>query len=195
LIRRDGAQSGDKVVVSGTLGDGAIALTSLGLESHLGKSFGLIENKQTDACRDYFEAAFYKPEPRIALASQCGTLVNSGIDISDGLLGDLGHIVRASGCGANLHTQLFPYSDAAKCCTSHENRLRAALYGGDDYELCLTVSAQNYEALQREAAISKTPVTCIGEITDGGGITCFDESGSQIPIEEQAFVHFHSDNG
>lgn len=193
VVTRDGARPGDKLYVSGNLGDGAIALASLGLPTHLGESFNIDPAEQADSCRQYFEAAFYKPVPRLELAQRCAGLVNAGIDISDGLLGDLGHITAASGVGALLHTPLFPYSASALCCMTAENRLRAALFGGDDYELCLSVAPDNCDAFEKGAAETATSVRCVGEIIAGSGITCLDEHGSALSLDANSFDHFLSE--
>ena len=189
-IRRTGASPGDGVYVTGCLGDGAIALASIGIRSHLGGLVELIDENLPDACKQYFAAAYYQPEPRIEFARQCASLVNAGIDISDGLFGDLGHIVESSDVGVNLQTHLFPYSDSAHCCTTAESRLKAALYGGDDYELCLTVSAEHSLEFESVAAESDIRITCIGEIVAEQGIHCFDGSGAAVQIDDHAYEHF-----
>lgn len=190
VVRREGARPGDKIYVSGCLGDGAIALVSLGLDSHLGESFAMNQDMQSQTCLQYFENAYYKPEPRIELAKNYAPLVSSGIDISDGLLGDLGHIVCASGVGAKLELPRFPYSELALAYMSEQNRLRAALFGGDDYELCFTVPEQHCAKLERQAQQMDTPITCIGEIVIGSGIECFDASGQILVTEADSYQHF-----
>ena len=189
-VLRKGARVGDKIYVSGALGDGAIALLTLGLGSHLGKSFALMNNNISPNCHRYFENAYYKPQPRIELAERTAALLSSSIDISDGLLGDLGHITRASGVGAKLSVDQFPYSDSALCCVSEQNRLLAALHGGDDYELCCTVPVNSCEQFEEQARQVGTPVTCIGEITAGKEIVCVDESGNLLQIEADSYQHF-----
>lgn len=191
-VLRSGACVGDKIYVSGTLGDGAIALASLGQDSHLGKSFTLISESISSTCLQYFENAYYKPEPRIELARRTATLLTSGIDISDGLLGDLGHIIQSSGVGAKLSVNQFPFSESAICCMSEKNRLLAALDGGDDYELCCTVPVNNCEQFEQQARLADTPVTCIGEITAGSEIVCVDESGNQLQIDAASYQHFQA---
>lgn len=194
IVRRDSAKPGDKIFVSGYLGDGAIAIKSLGLNSHLGDGFNLEQAKLTESCREYFENAYYKPEPRIALARRCASLVSSGIDVSDGLFGDLGHIVAASGVGALLQTQQFPYSACANSCMSEQNRLQAALFGGDDYELCFSVPPQQCAAFVREAARTDTMVTCIGEIIEGSSIKCLDASGLPMSFDVDSYAHFYGED-
>ena len=190
---RSGAKAGDRIYVSGTLGDGAIALASLGLESHLGKQFKLLDEKLSANCAQFFEDAYYKPEPRIDLASNCAELVSSSIDISDGLLGDLGHLLESGEIAALLHVNKIPFSKSALCCMSDQNRLLAALHGGDDYELCCTVPAHLCEQFEQQANEANTQVTYIGEIVPGSGIRCIDESGKLLNLEfmdSTSYQHF-----
>lgn len=192
-VLRKGARVGDKIYVSGTLGDGAIALASLGQASHLGEGFTLVDENISRHCRQYFENAYYKPEPRIELAARTAELMSSCIDISDGLLGDLGHIIESSAVGAELSVNLLPLSDSAHCCVSERNQLLAALYGGDDYELCCTVPANLCEQFEEQARQLATAVTCIGEITAGSDIVCMDESGVPLPFKASSYQHFQSE--
>jgi len=193
VLRRDGASVGDKIYVSGTVGDGAIALVSLGLDSHLGAKFVIHEVNNTEACRQYFTKAYYEPEPRIELARACAPSLTSCIDISDGLYGDLNHIVTASGVGARLNLESFPYSDAARCCMSADNRVQAALYGGDDYELCFTASPQQCKTLEAAAMKLNTKITCIGEIVHADGVVCVDAAGTELSTSVAAYDHFGND--
>ena len=190
VLRRVGAKVGDRIYVSGFLGDGAIALASLGIDSHLGSSFALNQSQPSESCAEYFKQAYYQPEPRIELAQACASTMTSGIDISDGLYGDLKHIITASGTGAQLRVNLFPYSDAAIACMSAENRQQAALYGGDDYELCFTVPPKYCQAMEQAALALNTRVTRVGEITRGSEIICIDASGSELPVSTKSYDHF-----
>lgn len=190
VLRRDGAEVGDRIYVSGFLGDGAIALASLGLDSHLGRNFALNKSQPSASCFEYFKQAYYQPKPRLELAQACASIMSSGIDISDGLYGDLKHIVTASGKGAQLRVNLFPYSDAAIACMSADNRMQAALYGGDDYELCFTVPPKSCQALEQAALALNTKVTCIGEVIRGSEIICIDASGSELAVSTKSYDHF-----
>ncbi len=191
-LRRKGAEAGDRIYVSGTLGDGAIALLTLGLDSHLGEDFTLCVEKPADACLIFFEEAYYKPNPRIELALAATSLLNSCIDVSDGLYGDLQHILDASGVAASLKLAQIPYSKPALCCVNKQNRLLAALYGGDDYELCFTVAVDACAELERLAAQLDVRVTCIGEIVAGHGIECFDAEGALRNPGSFSFQHFNA---
>lgn len=190
LLRRDGASAGDLIYVTGNLGDGAIALASLGFTTHFSDAFKLKDKQPSQACAQYFERAYYEPEPRVEFAKQAAEYISSAIDISDGLIGDLGHICRCSGVGALLKVHDLPHSDSARCCVSRENLMLAALYGGDDYELCVTVAQKNQHQFTANAEEANTKVTCIGEIIEGDLIYSLSESGEECPIEDKAYQHF-----
>jgi len=188
--RRSGANEGDRIYVSGTLGDGAIALLALGLDSHLGSEFSLIVSELNATCLQFFEDAFYKPHPQIELALVAGKLFSSCIDISDGLQGDLQHILDESEVGGSIRLDAIPYSKSAICCVSPENRLLAALFGGDDYELCFTVAEKDCGELEFIAKELGVSITCIGGINSGEGIDYLGVDGSPIEVTAQAFQHF-----
>ncbi|MCG8416206.1 MAG: AIR synthase-related protein, partial [Pseudomonadales bacterium] len=140
----------------------------------------------------HFETAYYQPVPRIALGQACAPLVSSGLDVSDGLAGDLGHILQASSVGATLDVDALPYSDSANSCAPKQVRQIAALFGGDDYELCITVPSQNADAIETIAKELATPLTCVGEITAGADLEFVDASGQRVAFESSAYTHFQS---
>lgn len=189
-ILRSRAAVGDWVYVSGTLGDGAVALANLGLETHLGADLEFAASALNEADRQYLDQAYYQPEPRLALGQRCAGLVSAGLDISDGLLGDLGHITRASGVAARLDLSLLPTSLAASKALTPRGLQLAAMLGGDDYELCLTVAPGNAPELERIASELQVPLTRIGELETGSGIHCFDNSGQPVDFPMHAYQHF-----
>jgi len=190
--RRSGANVGDKIYVSGTLGDGAIALLALGLESHLGSEFALAVSEPSSGCMQFFEDAYFKPQPQIGFSSAAGKLFSSAIDVSDGLQGDLQHILDQSGVAGNIRLGAIPFSKSALCCSSPKNRLLAALFGGDDYELCFTVAKKDCAELESIANDLGVSVTCIGDINAGEGIEYLDTDGSPVELNAQAFQHFNA---
>ena len=192
-LTRAGAQVGDSIYVTGTLGDGAIALASLGIESESAEKISLCAAGETEQCREYFGEAFYNPVPRLEITQRARQWINSAIDISDGLLGDLGHIVERSRIVAEVYLSQLPFSEAALCCTTDSERQRAALAGGDDYELCLTVAAENCGEFEELADQAQTRVTKIGTITDKQGISCLDEQGERVDLPEQSYSHFKTE--
>lgn len=164
-IPRSGAQVGDLVVVSGTVGDAAYALQHLGhaLQSRL----------------DY-------PTPRCELGQSLQDLASSMIDISDGLAQDLGHILKASKVGATLELEQLPLSESLQRLQDHE-KWRYALAGGDDYELCFTISSQNYDILMQKKPM--IPITIIGQITQGIGLI-FEKNGLNHSLQFDGYQHF-----
>lgn len=136
-LRRDGAGAGDAVYVSGPLGAAAAALPVV-----------LGETKVDSELRQAAEAAFYWPEPQLQLAQSIAPLATAAIDISDGLLADLGHICRASGVSAELDIEALPVAALARELAPEQARELAAT-GGDDYQLCFTVPKGDVPELER----------------------------------------------
>lgn len=189
-VLRSTARSGDGIFVTGALGDGAIGLCSLGLQSHLGNAIAFDLTALNEEHRTYLNRAYYEPEPRIEFALAAAGLMTACIDISDGLAGDLGHILKSSGIGADVNSSVIPYSPAALAHVSFEGRLQAALYGGDDYELCFTAPAHATEQLYGIAASHNLALQKIGEITGGSELRLLDGNGTAISQANQAYQHF-----
>ena len=164
-VKRSGAQVGDLICVSGTVGDAAFALQHIGhpLQQRL----------------DY-------PTPRCELGTQLKNLAHSMIDVSDGLAQDLGHILKASQVGAKIYLDQLPVHKALHH-LSDEQQWQYALAGGDDYELCFTISPQNYEAFLQNKP--KTPTTIIGKIIDNHALI-FDKDGKDHPVQFNGYQHF-----
>ncbi|MGL6159544.1 thiamine-phosphate kinase [Microbulbifer sp.] len=137
-LRRDGARPGDGIFVSGELGAASAALP-------------VILGQQAAAGRGEEEArrAYYFPEPQLALAAAIGELAGSAVDISDGLLADLGHICNASRVSADVHMESVPVSPLARQLAGENGALELAATGGDDYQLCFTVPEQHGSALEK----------------------------------------------
>ena len=146
---RDGAQHGDIIFVSGTLGDGAAALHQL-THSDLPQNDRHIER-------------FYQPQPCIELGLGLRDYASACIDISDGLIADLGHISKASGLCASVNSQSLPiHADVIQAYT--EKSIEWALTGGDDYQLCFTVPLKQQKAFENWAATNKFAVSAIGNM-------------------------------
>lgn len=164
-VPRSGAKPGDLICVSGTVGDAAFALNHLGhpLQQRL----------------DY-------PTPRCQLGTALKGLANSMIDVSDGLAQDLGHILKASGVGAKIALENLPISPTLQA-LNDEQRWQYALAGGDDYELCFTISPQNYEKLlQKQLDVS---ISIIGSIQQQHGLT-FEKDGVDHSLQFNGYQHF-----
>ncbi|MFW1857365.1 thiamine-phosphate kinase [Acinetobacter defluvii] len=164
-IPRSGAQVDDLIVVSGTVGDAAFALAHLGhpLQQRL----------------DY-------PTPRCELGQILKGLASSMIDVSDGLAQDLGHILKASAVGAVIYLDQLPVSEPLRHLTL-EKQWQYTLSGGDDYELCFTISQQNYQKLLQLQPNVQT--TIIGKINTQHGLT-FEKDGLDHPLHIHGYQHF-----
>ena len=189
-LRREGAKIEDELFVSRQLGEGAIGLLCLGGKSHLGSSFKFL-SEPPKKIRNYFEEAYYQPTPRVDFALTCRDYISSAIDISDGLVGDLKHLVRASGTGAIVEVERVPVSSEAQCFMTADNLRRAALYGGDDYELCVTVPPNKTKDFIDQAKKSGIEVIRIGKIVKGKGVELVSSLEETLPVEEEnAFTQF-----
>jgi thiamine-monophosphate kinase len=172
-LRRSGAKAGDEIWVSGCLGDAALAL------AHLQGRVVLSESEYA-LCAP----ALHRPQPRVALGRALRGIANSAIDVSDGLLGDLGHILAASSVGAEVDLDRVPVSTTLR---AHPQLLNScALSGGDDYELCFTVPAALHDTVQSLGA----QLACIGRIVAGSGCVVLDAAGSSIHLKGAAYDHF-----
>jgi thiamine-monophosphate kinase len=172
-LRRTGARPGDEIWVSGTIGDGAL---------------GLLAARGEIADADGFLAGRYRlPEPRLALGAALSGLAHAAMDVSDGLVQDLGHLCRASGVAAEIEAARVPLSPAARRHWPAERR--RVLSGGDDYELLF--AAPPGAPVGAAAARAGIPATRIGRFTEGApGVTVRDESGAAITLPTGGWSHF-----
>lgn len=153
---RHNAKAGDWIYVSGTLGDSAGGLQLLLNQASPETKWNKDES--------YLIQRHLRPTPRVLLGLTIASIANSAIDISDGLLSDLGHILKRSECGAVLHLNDLPLSDSLLRCYSREDAERFALAGGEDFELCFTVPNDNKQKLEKELTNIGVKYTCIGQI-------------------------------
>ena len=189
-LRRDGAKIGDDIWVSGTLGDAALALAILQNRANIGTAWLEDELAKWQSC-------LHCPQPRAALGLHLRGIANSCIDISDGLLADLGHILSASNLGANIHLEQLPVS------LYHVNHLdqlmtqQCVLAGGDDYELCFTAPKSARAAIEAIGAAQHLNLACVGETRQKQALTQ-DKSvdltvfkcQKPLPINQKGFDHF-----
>jgi thiamine-monophosphate kinase len=175
LLRR-GAKPGDDVWVSGTLGDAALGLRVLQ---------GKLE--VADETRAYLIERYRLPRPRLALGQALRGIASAAIDVSDGLVADLGHILEVSGVGAKLHADALPLSAAARDLPGARD---AALSGGDDYELLFTASPERRDAIAALARRLDLPLTRIGAIHAEPGLQVLDEAGREVPLFRAGWRHF-----
>lgn len=161
-LRRCGARQGDLIYVTGTLGDAALGLRCL---------------LQPD--KEPFDSAavarLNRPQPRLAFGRAVRDIATACIDISDGLLADLEHILSASRVGARLDRQALPLSDSVQArCEQDEEHYSLALYGGDDYELCMTVPPEKRSAIEAIATQQNIRFSQIGTIERQAGIRLYE---------------------
>lgn len=180
-MRRRGARTGDRVFVSGSLGDAGLALR-------------LLQGGQDCAAeaRSALDARLHRPVPRVALGERLRGLASAAIDISDGLLADLGHILENSGVGATLHVERLPRSAAFLACVQLQapEWFDLPLAAGDDYELCFTAAPELARALNALARELDLPITEIGKIEATPGLRCRYDDGREFPIARRGYEHF-----
>ena len=173
-LRRDGAREGDDLWVSGTLGDAAAALSQWQIGGAIDPAL---------------RARLDRPTPRVPLGRALRGIATSCIDVSDGLLADLGHVSKASGVGVEVDVDGLPASAALRTGLDAATRRVLQATGGDDYELCFTAPAALREAVI-EAASSRAPVTRIGRIVAGEGVSVVDAQGMAWQSSVAGFRHF-----
>lgn len=178
-LRRDGAQPGDEIWVSGTLGDAALALLVLQGRANL-----------TDTDLATLAAHLHTPTPRVELGLALRGLASSAIDISDGLLADLGHILTRSGTGAVIEYARLPLGEIVDDYAAHPQFDACVLSGGDDYELCFTVPAAHHRTLEEIAARLGVRVTAIGSIRAEPGLIVRDAQGQTLDMRHTGYDHF-----
>ncbi|MGD8429596.1 MAG: thiamine-phosphate kinase [Ectothiorhodospiraceae bacterium] len=176
-LRRDGAGPGDRVYVTGTLGDAAA-----GLESWQRAERG------TDV--EALQERLNRPDPRVALGRRLEGVASACVDVSDGLAADAGHIAERSGVAIRLRGQDIPLSPALSRYVEPNRALRWALTGGDDYELCFTASASAESEVRRAAREAGTAVTAVGTVEAGRGVQIVDAAGQELTDLTQGYHHF-----
>lgn len=177
-LRRDGAKAGDDIWVSGTLGDARLAL------AHLRHELTLPEGQFHQVL-----PRLQKPMPRVGLGIALRNIAHAALDLSDGLLGDLGHILNASHAGAAINTSQLPVSAILQQ-QDEKWRLQCTIGGGDDYELCFTAPVEKREQVLEAARLSDTPVTRIGSIESQPGIRLYNADGLLVHTGIHSFDHF-----
>lgn len=179
-LRRSGAQAGEDVWVSGTLGDGAAALALL--EGRLSAS------PEADA---FLRQRFYEPDINFALGVQLRGIATACIDVSDGLVADLAHIATASGLAASVHRDLLPMSPLWKTGVTEEQAHSWALTGGDDYRLCFTASVSQRTFLSTlEGLVLVGNMVQADATVSAGTVTVLDKHGVTCDISSHGFCHF-----
>lgn len=180
-LTRGGAQAGDVLLVTGTLGDAAGGLQLLQ------RNHG-VENAEAA----YLIERLNRPTPRVAAGLALRERATACIDVSDGLLADLGHICVSSQVGADIEAALLPCSSSLLHVFGETAAREFALSGGDDYELCFTVPAQHVASVQADLTKLGCGATRIGRIVEGEGIAVRDSEGHRLELSRQGWDHFNA---
>ncbi|HVZ54372.1 MAG TPA: thiamine-phosphate kinase, partial [Pseudolabrys sp.] len=181
MVRRAGAQAGDLVFVTGSIGDAA-----LGLVLRKGAAWPLSEPQ-----RDHLLSRYLLPRPRNALAEAVRTHASAAMDVSDGLAGDLAKLCRVSQVAAEVEVARVPLSDAAQAAVAADPAmLETALTGGDDFEIVCSVPPDKAESFRAAARAAGVPVSEIGRIGTGEGAHFLAADGRALSFERASFSHF-----
>jgi thiamine-monophosphate kinase len=181
MVRRNGAKAGDRVMVSGTIGDAALGLGLLKGGAALGGDE-----------REMLIGRYRVPQPRVALAQAVRDHASAAMDVSDGLAGDLAKLCAASGVSAVIDAQSVPLSAPARTLlSSGAASIESVVSGGDDYEILCTIPENRFEAFAEAAKLAKVPVASIGTIIAGSSVPRFiDGQGAEIALSRRSYSHF-----
>ncbi|MGA8958771.1 MAG: thiamine-phosphate kinase [Pseudolabrys sp.] len=181
MVRRAGAKAGDRVFVTGTIGDAA-----LGVMMRNGKRWKLDEPQ-----RQHLLSRYLVPQPRNALAEAVRIHASAAMDISDGLAGDFGKLCRVSGVAADVDVARVPLSEAARAViAANPDAVESVLTGGDDYEIICTVPPAKAGSFQAAAGAANVAVSEIGEIKAGEGTRFIAADGRALTFKRASFSHF-----
>ena len=185
MVQRGGGKVGDHVMVSGTIGDAALGVR-LCQDASLAAHWGL-----SAAQTQYLTGRYRLPQPRNAVAEALRLFANAGMDVSDGLVGDLDKMCKASGVSAAIQAEQVPLSDAARTALAADPSLIAPiLTGGDDYEILATVEAAKLAPLRQAAGAAGVTLTEIGRIASGEGVRVLAGDGKALAFAQGSYSHF-----
>lgn len=177
-LHRRGARIGDEIWVSGSIGDGALGLR-------------VLQGKLAADSEGHLARRYRLPEPRLALGQTLRGVARAAMDVSDGLVQDLGHLCRAAGCGAEINADNVPLSAAASAALAADAALLPLiLTGGDDYELLFAAAPEDAEAVQAASIKAGVPVARLGRFIAGEGVVVRDGSGAAITLPQGGWSHF-----
>ena len=177
-LHRRGARIGDEVWVSGSIGDGALGLR-------------VLQGSLAADAEGHLARRYHLPEPRLALGQALRGVARAAMDVSDGLVQDLGHLCRAAGCGAEITADAVPLSTAARVALAGDAALLPLiLTGGDEYELLFATAPEDAVAVQATSIKAGVPVARIGRFIAGEGVVVRDASGATIMLPQGGWSHF-----
>jgi thiamine-monophosphate kinase len=178
-LRRSGAKAGNDIWVSGHIGDAALAV------AHRKDMIKLDPADVEDTMMH-----LYEPIPRVQLGQALRGLATAAIDVSDGLLADLGHICRLSGVGATVEYERIPMTEIVKKHAATDAGRTAIVAGGDDYELCFTAPQNARESMEDLAKMLGYPLTRIGQVRRGKGVSLMGPDGKAMKVDGRGYDHF-----
>lgn len=177
-LHRRGARIGDEIWVSGSIGDAALGLR-------------VLQGKLPADAEGFLAQRYRLPEPRLALGQALRGVARAAMDVSDGLVQDLGHLCRAAGCGAEISAAALPVSPAARAALAADAALLPLiLTGGDDYELLFAAAPEDAAAVQAASIKAGVPVARLGRFIAGEGVVVRDGSGAAITLPQGGWSHF-----
>jgi thiamine-monophosphate kinase len=181
MVRRAGAKPGDRIMVTGTIGDAA-----LGVQLRRGAAW-----KVSLEDREHLLSRYLLPQPRNAVAEAVRTHASAAMDVSDGLAGDLTKLCAVSGVAGIVEVANVPLSDAARgALTTEPSLIETILAGGDDYEVLCTVSPDKIKGFRSAAAAVNVPLTEVGTISQGEGVRFLDTQGKPMVLNRLSYSHF-----
>jgi thiamine-monophosphate kinase len=177
-LHRRGARTGDDIWVSGSIGDGALGLR-------------VLQGKLAADAEGHLARRYRLPEPRLALGQALRGVARAAMDVSDGLVQDLGHLCRAAGCGAEVIADAVPLSAAASAALAGDAALLPLiLTGGDDYELLFAAAPEDADAVRAAGEKAGVPVARLGRFIAGEGVVVRDASGAALSLPQGGWSHF-----
>ncbi|MBM3587932.1 MAG: thiamine-phosphate kinase [Alphaproteobacteria bacterium] len=177
-LYRRGARIGDEIWVSGSIGDAALGLR-------------VLQGKLATDAEGHLARRYRLPEPRLALGQALHGAARAAMDVSDGLVQDLGHLCRAAGCGAEIAAAALPLSASASAALARDAALLPLLLtGGDDYELLFAAAPEDAKAVQAACIKAGVPVARLGRFVAGDGVVVRDASGAAITLPQGGWSHF-----
>jgi thiamine-monophosphate kinase len=186
MVHRSGAKPGERIVVTGTIGDAA-----LGLDILRGGAVAAVLADEA-AAKEMLVGRYRVPQPRNALANAVRDHASAAMDVSDGLAGDLAKLCAASGVSAVIDTQSIPLSAAAATLLARGTiGIEAIVSGGDDYEILCVIPENQFEAFAQAAGLAGVAVTSVGTVIAGPSVPKFlDAQGRQIALKRLSYSHF-----
>ncbi len=187
MVPRTGARPGDKLYVTGTIGDAALGLR---VRYRAEPDQAWIDALSMEFCAHLLDR-YLLPQPRVGLRKVLRAEAHAGMDVSDGLIGDVTKMMKASGTGGRIELAKIPLSSAARAAIASDNSLfETAITGGDDYEVLAAVAPSRTGAFEDSARAAGVPVAQIGEVLEEGAVTCVEANGRVRAFAQKAFSHF-----